>query len=72
MYALLNYPDCAGPLFATGESLRCVSSVLPLPKTLSKIVSPFKDVEGLHFKFHYNLYHKYVSRCMSVYQAGMI
>ncbi|KAJ3490739.1 hypothetical protein NLI96_g1230 [Meripilus lineatus] len=21
------------------------------------IVSPFKDVEGLHFKFHYNLYH---------------
>ncbi|CDO69570.1 hypothetical protein BN946_scf184759.g10 [Trametes cinnabarina] len=22
------------------------------------IVSPYKDVEGLHFKFHYNLYHK--------------
>ncbi|OSX59439.1 hypothetical protein POSPLADRAFT_1150117 [Postia placenta MAD-698-R-SB12] len=26
---------------------------------LQQIVSPFKDVEGLHFKFHYNLYHKY-------------
>lgn len=25
-----------------------------------QIVSPFKDVEGLHVKFHYNLYHKYV------------
>jgi hypothetical protein len=25
----------------------------------AQIVSPFKDVEGLHFKFHYNLYHKY-------------
>lgn len=25
----------------------------------SQIVSPLKDVEGLHFKFHYNLYHKY-------------
>jgi methylenetetrahydrofolate dehydrogenase (NAD+) len=27
---------------------------------LQQIVSPLKDVEGLHFKFHYNLYHKYV------------
>lgn len=27
-----------------------------------KIVSPLKDVEGLHFKFHYNLYHKCVCR----------
>jgi hypothetical protein len=26
-----------------------------------QIVSPYKDVEGLHFKFHYNLYHKYFS-----------
>ena len=26
--------------------------------THAQIVSPFKDVEGLHFKFHYNLYHK--------------
>lgn len=26
----------------------------------TKVVSPFKDVEGLHFKFHYNLYHKSV------------
>ena len=25
-----------------------------------QVVSPLKDVEGLHFKFHYNLYHKYV------------
>jgi len=25
---------------------------------LQQIVSPLKDVEGLHFKFHYNLYHK--------------
>lgn len=25
-----------------------------------QVVSPFKDVEGLHFQFHYNLYHKYV------------
>jgi methylenetetrahydrofolate dehydrogenase (NAD+) len=24
-----------------------------------QIVSPLKDVEGLHSKFHYNLYHKY-------------
>ncbi|KAF4575311.1 hypothetical protein EYR40_004948 [Pleurotus pulmonarius] len=24
---------------------------------LQQIVSPFKDVEGLNFKFHYNLYH---------------
>ncbi|KAI0677200.1 NAD-P-binding protein [Trametes maxima] len=24
---------------------------------LQQIVSPYKDVEGLHFKFHYNLYH---------------
>ncbi|KAG6373783.1 hypothetical protein JVT61DRAFT_5927 [Boletus reticuloceps] len=24
---------------------------------LQQIVSPLKDVEGLHFKFHYNLYH---------------
>ncbi|KIP08334.1 hypothetical protein PHLGIDRAFT_69512 [Phlebiopsis gigantea 11061_1 CR5-6] len=23
-----------------------------------RVVSPLKDVEGLHFKFHYNLYHK--------------
>uniref|UniRef100_D8PQY8 Methylenetetrahydrofolate dehydrogenase n=1 Tax=Schizophyllum commune (strain H4-8 / FGSC 9210) TaxID=578458 RepID=D8PQY8_SCHCM len=26
---------------------------------LQQVVSPLKDVEGLHFKFHYNLYHKY-------------
>ncbi|KAJ7068754.1 hypothetical protein C8F01DRAFT_1208182 [Mycena amicta] len=26
---------------------------------LQQVVSPYKDVEGLHFKFHYNLYHKY-------------
>ncbi|KAI6034889.1 hypothetical protein F5J12DRAFT_901824 [Pisolithus orientalis] len=26
---------------------------------LQQIVSPLKDVEGLHSKFHYNLYHKY-------------
>ncbi|OJT11381.1 Methylenetetrahydrofolate dehydrogenase [NAD(+)] [Trametes pubescens] len=25
---------------------------------LQQIVSPYKDVEGLNFKFHYNLYHK--------------
>ncbi|KAL7282664.1 hypothetical protein ACG7TL_004137 [Trametes sanguinea] len=24
---------------------------------VQQIVSPYKDVEGLHFKFHYNLYH---------------
>ncbi|KAF8969385.1 methylenetetrahydrofolate dehydrogenase [Flammula alnicola] len=24
---------------------------------LQQVVSPLKDVEGLHFKFHYNLYH---------------
>lgn len=28
---------------------------------LQQIVSPFKDVEGLNYKFHYNLYHKCVS-----------
>jgi len=28
---------------------------------LQQIVSPCKDVEGLNYKFHYNLYHKYVS-----------
>ena len=27
-----------------------------------QVVSPLKDVEGLHFKFHYNLYHKYALR----------
>ena len=27
---------------------------------IRQVVSPLKDVEGLHFKFHYNLYHKYV------------
>lgn len=27
---------------------------------MQQIVSPFKDVEGLNYKFHYNLYHKYV------------
>ncbi len=25
---------------------------------MQQIVSPFKDVEGLNYKFHYNLYHK--------------
>ena len=29
-------------------------------KHRNQLVSPFKDVEGLHFKFHYNLYHKCV------------
>lgn len=28
---------------------------------LQQIVSPFKDVEGLNYKFHFNLYHKCVS-----------
>lgn len=27
---------------------------------LQQVVSPLKDVEGLHFAFHYNLYHKSV------------
>lgn len=27
---------------------------------LQQLVSPYKDVEGLHVKFHYNLYHKSV------------
>jgi methylenetetrahydrofolate dehydrogenase (NAD+) len=27
---------------------------------LQQVVSPLKDVEGLHFAFHYNLYHKFV------------
>ena len=26
---------------------------------LQQVVSPLKDVEGLHFSFHYNLYHKF-------------
>ena len=30
---------------------------------LQQIVSPFKDVEGLNYKFHYNLYHKCVPFC---------
>jgi methylenetetrahydrofolate dehydrogenase (NAD+) len=35
-----------------------------------QVVSPFKDVEGLHFKFHYNLYHKCVTR-LSVTLFGL-
>ncbi len=30
---------------------------------LQQIVSPFKDVEGLNYKFHYNLYHKLRPPC---------
>ena len=26
-----------------------------------QVISPLKDVEGLHVKFHYNLYHKSVT-----------
>ena len=33
------------------------------PISLKQVVSPLKDVEGLHFKFHYNLYHKCVPSC---------
>ncbi|KAG9100942.1 hypothetical protein FRC06_003509 [Ceratobasidium sp. 370] len=29
----------------------------PQDHYLQQVVSPFKDVEGLHVKFHYNLYH---------------
>ncbi|KAF8204777.1 hypothetical protein BJ912DRAFT_939280 [Pholiota molesta] len=30
---------------------------------LQQVVSPLKDVEGLHFKFHYNLYHNQSPSC---------
>lgn len=47
-----------GSLSAAGkyrdEALRTLGGML---REL-QVVSPLKDVEGLHFKFHYNLYHK--------------
>ena len=38
---------------------------------LQQIVSPFKDVEGLNYKFHYNLYHKLrpLSFCAHIYSS---
>ncbi|KZT62794.1 NAD(P)-binding protein [Calocera cornea HHB12733] len=32
---------------------------------LQQVVSPLKDVEGLNFKFHYNLYHKWPTAAAS-------
>lgn len=43
------------------ELQRSYHHVLPQDHYLQQIVSPCKDVEGLNYKFHYNLYHKYVS-----------
>jgi len=56
------YVDCC--LMTLCRIIICNRSVsesflYTLPHT-SKIVSPLKDVEGLHSKFHYNLYHKFV------------
>lgn len=36
-----------------------------------QVVSPLKDVEGLHFKFHYNLYHKYVLFFLIIHAANI-
>jgi hypothetical protein len=48
-----------GSLFAAG--MYPISLLNSSDLSLKQVVSPLKDVEGLHFKFHYNLYHKYVS-----------
>lgn len=50
-----------GSLFATGElaSDSFLEWLCSWCFVSFEIVSPLKDVEGLHFKFHYNLYHKY-------------
>ncbi|KAG9317798.1 NAD(P)-binding protein [Chiua virens] len=40
-------------IMAHGSSFTCTCR----ERTPLQIVSPLKDVEGLHFKFHYNLYH---------------
>ncbi|KZV94228.1 NAD(P)-binding protein [Exidia glandulosa HHB12029] len=39
---------------------------------LQQVVSPFKDVEGLHFQFHYNLYHniRYITPASLLAPAG--
>ncbi|KAH7102960.1 methylenetetrahydrofolate dehydrogenase [Auriculariales sp. MPI-PUGE-AT-0066] len=39
---------------------------------LQQVVSPFKDVEGLHFQFHYNLYHniRYIEPMSLLAPAG--
>ncbi|KAH7089324.1 methylenetetrahydrofolate dehydrogenase [Auriculariales sp. MPI-PUGE-AT-0066] len=39
---------------------------------LQQVVSPFKDVEGLHFQFHYNLYHniRYIEPVSLLAPAG--
>jgi hypothetical protein len=36
----------------------CLPNCMQQDHYLQQIVSPFKDVEGLNYKFHYNLYHK--------------
>lgn len=49
-----------GSLSAASKPRSLVFHPEGVPSSL-QIVSPFKDVEGLHFKFHYNLYHKWVT-----------
>jgi methylenetetrahydrofolate dehydrogenase (NAD+) len=46
-----------------GAAIHCRLAIYALLEDhyLQQIVSPFKDVEGLNYKFHYNLYHKCVS-----------
>lgn len=47
-----------GPLSPAGEQVQQRLGDVRLKSGIRKVVSPLKDVEGLHFKFHYNLYHK--------------
>ncbi|KAF7332483.1 NAD(P)-binding protein [Mycena kentingensis (nom. inval.)] len=48
-------PEVDGIMVGLLSDIR--ASAGPLPATGTQVVSPYKDVEGLHFKFHYNLYH---------------
>ena len=57
----MGLPFFLGSLFAAGMYPIYEPAEFVLILSLFKqVVSPLKDVEGLHFKFHYNLYHKYV------------
>lgn len=46
-----------GPVSSAGKTFPSPVNLCEYD-TLHQVVSPYKDVEGLHFKFHYNLYHK--------------
>ncbi|KAH0840243.1 hypothetical protein J3R83DRAFT_1250 [Lanmaoa asiatica] len=53
MVRTFMFLDCA---FAVGFTAGGIQVYYPIYGG-QQVVSPLKDVEGLHFKFHYNLYH---------------